>query len=399
MQLFTGLDYVKIDIANKYGLDKVNWNVRLAWFEDHKHILEDLVGEAKEPAQFYAAVMNYYRALEGKPSGIPISLDATASGSQILCALTGDVEGGKLCNIVDTGERLDLYKEVYKYMISNYDIEDSVDESQLKKAVMTSLYGSIAQPRKVFGNSIHVFYETMTNIMRGAWKLNTMMLGLWRADLDSYVWTLPDNFHASFKVMVDVQEEFYVNGNRYVSEYQEQGSAPSGRALGANITHSIDSYMVREITARSMYNPSTVRRVMDILNNKPLRYEEKISEDSNKIVATLVDLHKKTGILSARILEHINTSNIHLINRDALINILRTLPKKPFEVLCVHDCYLVLPNYGNDIRHLYREVLAEIAESELLAHILKEAVGFDTPLIKISNDLPSLIRKSEYALS
>lgn len=337
MQLFTGIEYIKIDVANKYGLDKENWDVRIDWFNQNEYRLRELVDEADEPAQFYAAVTSYEKALRGIPSGTPISLDATASGSQILCALTGDIEGGKLCNIIDTGERKDLYTEIYKYMVEKYNLPSGISQKLVKKAIMTSMYSSIAQPKRVFGaEHIDDFYITMSTKMRGAWILNAILLDFWRSDVDHYMWTLPDNFHAGFKVMVESSEDFVVNGKEYTSTYMEQGHADSGRALPANITHSIDAFMVREITARAMYSPKQVAIIKRLLRFLPV-HNEIIREESTEVVTALMGQFEKTGILSARILDHINSTNINMVDEEALKNLLKTLPRKPFEVLCVHD--------------------------------------------------------------
>lgn len=80
MQLFTPLDYLRIDIANNYGHDKEDWDVRIAWFNAHEHELEALMKGADSPALYYAGVQAYRDVKQGKPIGYPISLDATASG-------------------------------------------------------------------------------------------------------------------------------------------------------------------------------------------------------------------------------------------------------------------------------------------------------------------------------
>ena len=82
MQKFTGRQYLAIDIANNFSKanERSTWDNRLAWFEDNKHQLRDLVSKAHDPALFYAGVLAYEAAEEGKPYGYPPSLDATASG-------------------------------------------------------------------------------------------------------------------------------------------------------------------------------------------------------------------------------------------------------------------------------------------------------------------------------
>ena len=89
MMQFTGAQYLKMDVASKFGLDKENWDVRLAWFHEHEHELESLVSQAGEQAGFLAGAMAYRKAKSGKATGYTISLDATSSGIQILAALSG----------------------------------------------------------------------------------------------------------------------------------------------------------------------------------------------------------------------------------------------------------------------------------------------------------------------
>lgn len=80
MQLFCGLDYLKIDIASNFGLDKKLWSERLDWFEEHKDKLHDMTKLADEPALFFAGVNAWEAVQRGEAIGYPISLDATSSG-------------------------------------------------------------------------------------------------------------------------------------------------------------------------------------------------------------------------------------------------------------------------------------------------------------------------------
>mgnify|MGYP001552800247 FL=1 len=49
MRNFTGLEYLYIDIANQYGLDKENWDTRIHWTKDNEPDLEIQVHLADDP--------------------------------------------------------------------------------------------------------------------------------------------------------------------------------------------------------------------------------------------------------------------------------------------------------------------------------------------------------------
>src|SRR5690606_40462159 len=113
MQTFSSKEYLKIDIANNFGLDKLNWEDRLDWFDQNESCLLRLVPEAKSPALFYAGVKAWEAVKRDEPIGYPISLDATASGIQILSILTGDRSAALLSNVLDAGKRMDAYTGIY----------------------------------------------------------------------------------------------------------------------------------------------------------------------------------------------------------------------------------------------------------------------------------------------
>ena len=137
MQKFTGLEYLKIDIANSFGLDKKNWDERIRWFDQNEHQLHSLLNQADEPALFYAGVKAWEDVKAGKPIGYPISLDATSSGMQILSALTGDRKAAEVCNVVNVGKRQDGYTVIYKAMLEVLGESSKITREDTKRAIMT----------------------------------------------------------------------------------------------------------------------------------------------------------------------------------------------------------------------------------------------------------------------
>ena len=101
MQKFTPTEYLKIDIASNFGLEKELWEDRLSWFDQNESTLENMVKEAEEPALFYAGVNAYRTAMQGKAIAYPVGLDATASGALLWALLIGCEKVAKLCNVMN----------------------------------------------------------------------------------------------------------------------------------------------------------------------------------------------------------------------------------------------------------------------------------------------------------
>ena len=51
MQTFTGYQYIKIDVANHFGLDKETFEDRIQWVDTHIDDLEDFTTSADSDSQ------------------------------------------------------------------------------------------------------------------------------------------------------------------------------------------------------------------------------------------------------------------------------------------------------------------------------------------------------------
>lgn len=398
MQLFTAKQYLQIDIASNFGLSKSAWDDRISWTEQRESTLETLVKDAEEPALYAASVQAYRAAQQGKPSGYPISLDATASGLQLLAVLAGDRKAASLCNVIDTGNREDAYTNVYEEMLKHTGDYSKISHDDVKNAVMTSLYGSEAVPKEVFGEGalLELFHRTMENLAPGAWELNKAFLAMWDSKALEHSWTLPDGFVVKAKVMDTERLTVHIHDRPHEVYYKVNRPMAYGKSLAANGTHSVDGLIVREVTRRCNYEPSMpdqIRRIMDMPNGIPDKSEDTF------MVRKLWELFKYSGYLSARILDHITASNKALVDKAEIIELLDSLPPKPFEVMSIHDCFRVLPNYGNEIRKQYNLQLSLIARSNMLSFMVSQILNRAVPVNKLTSTLADEALEANYALS
>lgn len=404
MQTFTAKQYLAIDIANNFGLDKEDWDVRLAWFEKNKDQLEKMVGQAEEPALFYAGVNAYKDMLAGKPIGYTIALDATSSGLQLLACLTGDRKAAALCNVVNHYEdgkakRRDAYTVIYKLMLNQLGERSRIKRSDTKQAIMTAFYGSEAKPKEVFGEGImlKVFENTMENEAPGPWELNKFWLQCGNPDATSYLWIMPDNFHVQIKVMVPSIQTINFLQKPYDIIRAVQGTEEKTRMLSANTTHSIDGMVVREMLRRCSYDPDLVKYVKQLCYGVQ---ESKVGiPDNLDMVDTLWKHYQKSGFLSVRIFDYLDAQSIKLVDRNIIMELVNTLPKRPFKVLTVHDCFRCHPNYGNDLRRQYNQILSDIAKSNLLSFIMSQVLGQEITIGKLDSDMWQDVLETDYALS
>ena len=54
MQYFSPLEYIKIDISNQFGLDKKQFEDRLAWVNTNEHQLESFEDQADDKYRYAA---------------------------------------------------------------------------------------------------------------------------------------------------------------------------------------------------------------------------------------------------------------------------------------------------------------------------------------------------------
>ena len=396
---FTPIEYLMMDIAARHSQDKANWENRLAWFKENQDNLDSLVNSADEPAIFIAAVKAYRDTLLGIPSGYPVSLDCSNSGMQILSILTGDRKAASLCNVIPhEGNRQDGYTVIYGEMLRQLGQSATISREDVKDAIMTSLYGSEEEPRKVFGEGLQleVFYKTMEKMVPLCWELNKNFLEMWDETKYEYSSVMPDNFHSIWPIIDSVDEVIHFNNTPYTVTTKVNAPKKKGRFLSANTTHEVESFIVRELIRRCAMSPYLITRTNKLIKDGFIVNK---TEEDDDMVKTLWDHYTKSGMLSARIIPHLGTSNIHIVDESKILELLSTIPKEQFDVMTIHDCVRVLPNYAKNAIDVFRQLYVELAESEMLSYLLTQLVGNQIQIRKGCYSLSKDIKEATYIIS
>lgn len=407
MQTFTGFEYLMIDCANHYGLDKELFETRIQWVKDNMDTLESHADKADKKPLFVKAVMAIRKAQAGIPTGHLVGFDATCSGIQVMSALTGCKAGAEATGLVDPNKRADAYTSCTELMNEILGGEGiSVPRKKAKTALMTACYGSKAQPLKLFGEDtpeIAAFYAAAYKLAPGAWQLLQDLLASWQPYAKMHAWQLPDGYEAKVKVMADKETRIEVqelDGASFTHHYKENEGTKKGLANAANVVHSVDAYVLRNIHRRCNYNAELVQQAKELIEDA-LRDPQLGSPD--KATSYYIDLYNRSHMADVVILPYLNSKNVHNLSHqhlESLLGIIYSMLKhKPFEVVTVHDEFKCHANYMNHLRQHYINIFAELAESTTLDMILSGIYGKQGKYEKLSDDLGDLIRQSNYALT
>jgi DNA-directed RNA polymerase len=149
--------WLAFQVATTYGLDKAPMTERLAWVAENEDLItriaKDPIGNlseweaADEPFSFISSCDEYYHCVincDRHYTNLPIAVDATCSGLQILAGLARDASTAKLVNVLPSDRPQDAYKviaEQAKPHVPEH-IRPYMDRKTTKRTVMTVPYNA-----------------------------------------------------------------------------------------------------------------------------------------------------------------------------------------------------------------------------------------------------------------
>ena len=150
-------EWLAFQVATSYGLDKAPMHERMQWVAENDEVISavalDPIGNlhlwegVEEPWQFLAACDEYHHCVitcDRTFTSLPIAVDATCSGLQILAGLCRDARTAKLVNVLPSDCPQDAYAVVAKHACPNVpvSIQPYMDRKTVKRVVMTVPYNA-----------------------------------------------------------------------------------------------------------------------------------------------------------------------------------------------------------------------------------------------------------------
>lgn len=299
MKEFTGMEYLQIDIANNFGLDYLTWDERITWTKDNTNKLFDYIEDAKKQFLYYKGVIAYQDALKNKEIGHITYLDATASGIQIMAAISGCMLSAKATNLINTGKPQSAYTLMGNAINKIIPDSNKLEKNGIKKQLMTHFY--CKQCVEGLDNiQTKVFYTLVDSLFPGPTMLMHLGTQAWRSNVDINIWTLPDNHTAYVPITEVVNTKIEIDELNHCSfayRYEKRQCTDWWGSLVPNIIHSIEAYILREVTRKCSMNGIPLAVIHDNFGSHP-NFMNYIRKFYNNIMAEISDSRIFQNILA-----------------------------------------------------------------------------------------------------
>ena len=180
--------------------------------------------------KYLLALLEHF--VDGVECNVMVSRDATASGLQIMAALTGCTTSSRLTNLT-SDVRECAYTEVINVINDKLPESSKIDRAVGKECLMTHYYCSIATPKKLLSpEQLDMFYEHISQMFEGPERVMRAIVETWN-NQDTFTWTLPDGHTARVTTSVVKAADIEWHGAKFSYEYSEHESNNNFRHLPA----------------------------------------------------------------------------------------------------------------------------------------------------------------------
>lgn len=350
-----------------------------------------------------------------------VPLDTASSQSLITSAITRDNEC--LEKIFHLKENLpsDIYTVIGEEIRATFNLGD-IPRKVIKKALMAWGYGGYSHLCQLCNVKQDTLNAVMFDIAKslgfmGIFTMRQACLDAWDEDALEHKWELPDGYQIHQVITQDTfardvmtgeyiypakRVEITLNGKQRGidcrwSKIGTRNQKESGtRSIGANLIHSLDAYLMREL----------VRRCKQDFTIKPEEFS-KVIEYSFDIkvkdpkAEELFHMWEETNIVSLNILNHLSYEDyLPRPYWEAICQVIDDLPKEGFDIRPIHDEFACLPRYANDMRYQFNHLIAELYLSTILQYFSKQFSMLQIkPIDEAKPGMVKQILEADYLLS
>ena len=304
-------DWLAFQVATTYGKDKDTIQDRIKWTLSNHSLITSIATDplgylhewevADEPWTFLAACDEYYHCIikcDRHHTNLPVAVDATCSGLQILAGLARDASTAALVNVLPSDKPQDAYKVIAEEAEPHVPecIRPHMDRKTTKRTVMTVPYnakpysnrGYIREALKEKGvevekddltATVKAVRDAMNVIVPGPMKVMKWIESEVAAAIDrgakELQWVTPSGFVVTQKLMKkNVQEiELQLLGRCHIKVATEDGDkvdrAHHKNATAPNLIHSLDASLLHLSALRfnapiSLIHDSVLCRATDM---------------------------------------------------------------------------------------------------------------------------------------
>ena len=304
-------DWLAFQVATTYGKDKDTIQDRIKWTLSNHSLITSIATDplgylhewevADEPWTFLAACDEYYHCIiecDRHHTNLPVAVDATCSGLQILAGLARDASTAALVNVLPSNKPQDAYKVIADQAKPHVPecIRPHMDRKTTKRTVMTVPYnakpysnrGYIREALKEKGvevekddltATVKAVRDAMNVIVPGPMRVMKWIETEVAAAIDrgatELTWVTPSGFVVSQKLMKKkVQEiELQLLGRCHIKIATEDGDkvdkSHHKNATAPNLIHSLDASLLHLSALRfdapiSLIHDSVLCRATDM---------------------------------------------------------------------------------------------------------------------------------------
>ena len=189
-------------------------------------------------------------------------------------------------------------------------------------------------------------------------------------------------------------------------EFYENQGEKKGISLPANVVHSFDAYVLRCMHRRCNYDRAQAEYVSNCIEMELIQRSLNMSATSQEFMtpklAYYIEQYNRSGLADIVILPYLDQATVSLLSTEHLQWLANTLEGmlqyQPFELVTVHDEFKAHPNNINWVRWQYKEILADIADTNVLDDVLSQIHGVPGTFNKLSFNLGDQIRKGDMGL-